>query len=118
MMATPNSARTTQASRRARRELFWGLLAGSVAAATLAGQNSLPPASSEAASNRLHHVYLASRQRWERETNSAEAAWQFARACFDRADFATNDTQRAALAEQGIAASRRAIELQPKSAAA
>jgi hypothetical protein len=38
-------------------------------------------------------------------TNDA-AAWQFARACFDWADFATNGTQRAAIASQGIAACR------------
>src|SRR4051812_9046278 len=28
------------------------------------------------------------------ETNSAEAAWQFARTCFDRAEFATNNSER------------------------
>lgn len=34
------------------------------------------------------------------------AAWQFARACFDWADFATNKAGRAAIANQGIAACR------------
>jgi hypothetical protein len=37
------------------------------------------------------------------------AAWQFARASFDFAGFATNDTQRAAIANQGIAACRELL---------
>ena len=37
----------------------------------------------------------------------ATAAWQFGRACFDLAEFATNNTERASLAEQGIAACRQ-----------
>lgn len=37
---------------------------------------------------------------------NAEIAWQFARASFDRAEFATNDTERAALARPGIKACR------------
>ena len=39
----------------------------------------------------------------------AAAAWQFGRACFDLAEFAPSSDQRAALAEQGIAACRLAI---------
>ncbi len=68
-------------------------------------------------SNRVAAAYLDWRSRFlENETNS-ETAWQFSRACFARADFATNNAQRAAIAEQGIAASRRAIRLQTNSAA-
>jgi tetratricopeptide (TPR) repeat protein len=48
-------------------------------------------------------------------TNDA-AAWQFARACFDLADFATNDTQRAAIARQGIAACRDLLAHETNSA--
>ena len=44
--------------------------------------------------------------------------WQFARACFDWADFATNDAQRADIANQGIEAARHLIARDPKSAAA
>ena len=50
------------------------------------------------------------------QTNEPSAAWQYARACFDFADFATNDTDRATLAIQGIAACRQLLALQPKSA--
>jgi hypothetical protein len=48
-------------------------------------------------------------------TNNA-AAWQFARACFDLADFATNDTERAAIARQGIAACRELLARESNSA--
>ena len=43
------------------------------------------------------------------QPRDVEAAWRFARACFDLAEFATNHTERAAIAEQGIAASRQAL---------
>ena len=53
---------------------------------------------------------------FQSNTNDATAAWQFARACFDFADAATNDTERAALARQGIDACRPLIARDPKSA--
>jgi hypothetical protein len=49
-------------------------------------------------------------------TNDPTAAWHFGRACYDFADFATNDTERASIAVQGIAASRQLLARQPKSA--
>jgi hypothetical protein len=48
-------------------------------------------------------------------TNDA-AAWHFARACFDLADFATNDTQRADIARLGIAACQQLIGRETNSA--
>jgi hypothetical protein len=42
-------------------------------------------------------------------TNDDSAARQFARTSFDFADFATNETQRAAIARQGIAACRKLL---------
>jgi hypothetical protein len=69
-------------------------------------------------SARVQRLYLETHRHWRQNPTNTEAAWKFARACFDSADVATNDNQRASIAEQGIAASRRAIELQPKSAAA
>ncbi len=53
---------------------------------------------------------------FQSHTNEPAAAWQFARACYDFADFATNNTERAALAEQGIAACRQLLAREPKSA--
>lgn len=43
-------------------------------------------------------------------------AWQFARACFDFADFSTNEIRRAGLARLGIAASRQFLAREPRSA--
>jgi tetratricopeptide (TPR) repeat protein len=48
-------------------------------------------------------------KKFHSNTNNSEAAWQFARACFDFAGFATNKTGRAAIANQGIAACRQLI---------
>jgi len=44
------------------------------------------------------------------------AAWQFARATFDFADFATNETERAATAKQGIAACQELLARDTNSA--
>ena len=49
-------------------------------------------------------------------TNDFAAAWHFARACYDFADFATNDAERATVAVQGIAACRQLLAARPKSA--
>jgi hypothetical protein len=54
--------------------------------------------------------------RFQSNTNDPAAAWQFARACFDFADFATNETQRAAIAGQGIAACRELLSRETNSA--
>jgi len=50
------------------------------------------------------------------DTNDFAALWHFARACYDFADFATNDTERATVAVQGIAASRQLLAHRPQSA--
>jgi hypothetical protein len=46
------------------------------------------------------------------------AAWQFGRACFEVAEFAASRSERAALAEEGIAACRLAIARESNSAPA
>jgi tetratricopeptide (TPR) repeat protein len=56
--------------------------------------------------------------RFHRRNHDPQEAWRFARACFDLADFATNNTERAEIAEQGIAACRGLIEKEPGSAEA
>ena len=89
-----------------------------VASAAETAIPELPRVRAGAASNRVHQAYVEFSERFAREATNVPVACEFARACFDRADFATNDAQRAALAEQGIAASRRAILLSPDSAAA
>jgi hypothetical protein len=57
-------------------------------------------------------------KQFQSNTNDVTAAWQFARASFDFADFATNGAERAAIARQGIAACRQAIARASNSAPA
>jgi tetratricopeptide (TPR) repeat protein len=57
--------------------------------------------------------YREAETRYQGRPSDNEAAWQFARACFDLADLATNRTERAAIAERGIAACRPVIERAP-----
>ena len=49
-------------------------------------------------------------------STNGSAAWQFARACFDFADFATNETERAEIARQGIAACHKLLARETNSA--
>src|ERR1039458_8698646 len=56
--------------------------------------------------------------RYRKAPREATAAWQFGRACFDLVGFATNQTERASLAEQGIAACRAALARDSNSAPA
>jgi tetratricopeptide (TPR) repeat protein len=53
---------------------------------------------------------------FQSNTNDPAAAWQFARACFDFTDFATNNAGRATLASQGIAACRQSLVCESNSA--
>jgi tetratricopeptide (TPR) repeat protein len=54
--------------------------------------------------------------RYQTAPAQTNVAWQFARACFDLADLATNATERASLAEQGIAACQQALARESNSA--
>jgi len=67
---------------------------------------------------RAAEVYAATQKRFEADPTNAVAAWEFARAAFDRAELATNDTERATLARLGIEACRGALMRAPRSAAA
>lgn len=66
----------------------------------------------------LQEVFVAARQEYQSHSNKAEAAWKYARACFDRAEFPTNSAHRAQLARLGIEAARSAIAQNSNSAAA
>ena len=57
-------------------------------------------------------------KRYEAEPRNDQAAWEFGRACFDRAEFATNSTERGEIADLGIAACQQLIAREPKSAPA
>jgi tetratricopeptide (TPR) repeat protein len=65
---------------------------------------------------RAEKAYQTARARYHREPTNAEAAWQFGRACSDRADVSRHDKEKAALAQEGILACRQALLDNPKSA--
>ena len=67
---------------------------------------------------RAEAAFQQTQKQFQSNTNDLTAAWEFARSCFDLADFATNDAERAAIARQGIAACRDAIARESNSAAA
>jgi len=67
--------------------------------------------------DRAEAEFQRAQKQFESNTNDAAAAVPFARACFDFADFATNEAERAALARRGIAVCRRLVAENPKLAA-
>jgi hypothetical protein len=67
---------------------------------------------------RAQAEFHRTQKQFESNTNDVTAAWEFARACFDFADFATNDDEHVTIARQGIAAAKQAIARESNSAAA
>lgn len=63
-------------------------------------------------------AYQQAKAEHQTAATTIASAWQFGRACFDWAEFSTNDTQRALLAQEGIEACEKALALEPDSAAA
>ena len=64
---------------------------------------------------RARRLYWEAQTRRNKTPKDEEALWQFARACFDLGDFATNSSERAEIAEQGISACREVISKNPAS---
>ncbi len=67
---------------------------------------------------RVDQIYRTAKSASEAHPDDLELAWQYARACYDRADFAANDAERISIARQGIAAARHVIQHDPQIAAA
>ena len=67
---------------------------------------------------RARAEYHRAQARFQADSDNATNAWVFARTCYDVADFATNATERALLANQGVDACRQLIAHTPKSAPA
>jgi hypothetical protein len=65
---------------------------------------------------RAEQAYQTARLRYHANPTNTEAAWQFARACSDRADIAKHDKEKAAYAQEGMLACRQALIDNPKSA--
>jgi hypothetical protein len=67
---------------------------------------------------RAEKEFSRAQKQFAARPGDAAVSWQFGRASFDWAEFATNETQRGELAQTGIAACRQALVLNPKSAPA
>lgn len=76
-----------------------------------------PLAAEAVTATNVVHAYQDAKSAYEAAPSSIEAAWKFGRACFDAAEAATNKTQRAQVAEEGIAACRKALAVETNSAA-
>ncbi len=98
---------------RQRRFLLLALLCAGLCRAGGA-EGPVPGPASSAHAERLYRKAAAA---LEAAPSNTTAAWQFARACFDRAEFARDNTERAALAERGIAAARAALARDTNTAA-
>jgi hypothetical protein len=108
MMATANS-RTSPAIR-------WKFIAGMAVLA--AGIIFADDAQRKVFTARAKAEFQRAESKFKADASNSTNVWQFARAAFDLAEFATTDTDRAALAGQGIAACRQLIARDQKSAAA
>ncbi|MGP8198469.1 MAG: hypothetical protein ACLQU4_03080 [Limisphaerales bacterium] len=97
---------------KSRKGLWWLCAALAGLAPVCAG--AAPPAHVPAI---IQRNYDAARHYYESNPEDGEAAWQFGRACFDRAEFPRDNAERASLAQEGIAACRKAIARQTNLAA-
>lgn len=59
-----------------------------------------------------NQVYLTSLERYRNQATNSDSAWKYAAACFELAEFSTNDTQRATLAVEGINAMRALLSVE------
>jgi hypothetical protein len=75
-------------------------------------------ATNRAFAARAEKEFFRAQKEFAAHPGDAVIAWQFGRASFDHAEFATNETQRAALAQTGIAACRQSLARDPKSSPA
>jgi hypothetical protein len=97
-----------------RRAVKWPLAAAMI---LTAGILSAGEAEWKASAAYAGQEFIRARDQLQLDANNPTNAWMFARAAFDFAEFSTNDTQRASLARQGIAACRKLIAANPKIAA-
>lgn len=84
----------------------------------LLASSSILGAADAAFAPRYQQIFITARAAWQASPTNRTAAWQFARACYDWAEFATNGAQKIEIAKQGIAVARELILREPKLAAA
>lgn len=87
-------------------EGLWGVLFLFNSLSILSAQ----PAEPETPDRVAHEIYLEAKQLRSQQPLDPEASWRFGKACFDWAEFSTNGTQRASLANEGISACTKASD--------
>jgi hypothetical protein len=100
-----------------RRAVKWKF-AGAILLFAAAGAVFADEAQNRIFAGRAEAEFYRAQKQYCSNTNNSEAAWQFARACFDFAGFTTNKTGGAAIANQGIAACRQLIRCDTNAVAA
>ncbi|HEX4341790.1 MAG TPA: hypothetical protein VH255_00265, partial [Verrucomicrobiae bacterium] len=81
-------------------------------------QETNTAASSEPPMARAERIFHETQAILATNSSPSDANWHFGQACFDWAEYATNDTQRADIANAGIAACRALVAAQSNSAPA
>lgn len=66
--------------------------------------------------SRARATFAERQTSYRKQPQDVQSAWQYAQACFELADFATNRSQRADLAELGIAACKKGLVRESNSA--
>jgi tetratricopeptide (TPR) repeat protein len=61
-------------------------------------------------------AFQQAKSEYQNQSQNSVAAWHFARAAFDLGDLATNSSERAEIAQEGIAACKQALAKNPDSA--
>jgi hypothetical protein len=66
---------------------------------------------------RAEAAFEQAQARYQSQMDNPVVAWEFARACYDWADWATNKAQRASIAKEGIAACQQSLVVTNSAAA-
>jgi hypothetical protein len=100
------------------RMLFAGCWLSTLVPANGFAEDANSPTNNAGFRQEAEREYLARKTEYHRAPTNAAFACAFGRACFERAEYSTNATERAVLAEQGAGACREVIRRDSNSAPA
>src|SRR5947209_1537672 len=109
MLTKPKQAAVSRRASFRRENLICGVTPCAMAACLVLLLVQLSPAAEPDFAARARKAFAETQQKHSKSPKDFELAWQFARACFDVADFSTNNTEREEFAEQGIAACKQVL---------
>jgi hypothetical protein len=105
-------------TRRGKPVVAWwlGVLGGVMLTTRLHGGDPVVATNAPTPAGRAEAIYRAAQAEYESSPTNSATALEFAHACFDWAEFAVKDSQRAHLADEGIAASHVVLAANTNSA--